>query len=245
MEIKTIATGSSGNCYLLTAPNGDQLLLECGIPWKRIAMGMKWDFSRLQGCVISHEHMDHARAAKDLLKRMIMVWASPGTLAAINCGDALTASPIRANEGDCIEHVTKAGAFTIMAFTAIHDAAEPLMFVIKDSVDTLLFATDTQYMPRAFTGLTKIMIEANYDSKIMDENFVQNGDVGPRRRRVMRTHMSIDTLEGWLRECEQNYLFSNLKEIHLIHLSRQNSDMREFQDRIETSIGVPVYIEGR
>lgn len=78
MEIKTIATGSSGNCYVLTAPNGDQLLLECGIPWKRIAMGMKWDFSRLQGCVISHEHMDHARAAKDLLKRMIMVWASLG-----------------------------------------------------------------------------------------------------------------------------------------------------------------------
>ncbi len=61
----------------------------------------------------------------------------------------------------------------------------------------------------------------------------------------MKTHMSIETLEYWLRECEQNYLFSNLKEIHLIHLSRQNSDMREFQDRIETSIGVPVYIEGR
>lgn len=245
MEIKTIATGSTGNCYVLTAPNGDQLMLECGIPWKSIAMGLKWDFSRLQGCVISHEHADHAMAAKDLLKHMIMVWASPGTLAAINCGDALTASPIQANEDDRIAHVVRAGAFTIMAFTAIHDAAEPLMFVIKDSVDTLLFATDTQYMPRAFNGLTKIMIEANYDPKIMDENFVQNGDVGPRRRRVMRTHMSIDTLEGWLRECEQNYLFANLKEIHLIHLSRQNSDMREFQDRIETAIGVPVYIEGR
>ena len=244
MEIKTIATGSTGNCYILAAPNGDQLLLECGIPWKRIAMGLKWDFSKLQGCLISHEHMDHARAAKDLLSRMIMVWASPGTLAAIGCGDALTASPIQAN-GQKVTHIVNAGAFTIMAFPAVHDAAEPLMFVIKDSVDTLLFATDTQYMPRAFTGLTKIMIEANYDSKIMDENFIQNGDVGPRRRRVMKTHMSIETLEYWLRECEQNYLFSNLKKIHLIHLSRQNSDMREFQDRIETSIGVPVYIEGR
>lgn len=245
MEIKTIATGSSGNCYVLTAPNGDQLLLECGIPWKRIAMGMKWDFSRLQGCVISHEHMDHARAVRDLLKRMIMVWASPGTLAAINCGDALTASPIQANEDDCIEHVVEAGAFTIIPFSAIHDAADPLMFVIKDSVDTLLFATDTQYMPRAFSGLTKIMIEANYDQKIMDDNFVQNGDVGPRRKRVMKTHMSIETLEYWLRKCEESYLFSELKEIRLIHLSSQNSDMREFQDRIERAIGVPVFIEGR
>ena len=245
MEIKTIATGSSGNCYVLTAPNGDQLLLECGIPWKRIAMGMKWDFSRLQGCVISHEHMDHAMAAIHLLSRMIPVFASGGTLAAIGCGDALSAYPLHSNDEDGIKHVTKAGAFTIMAFSAIHDAAEPLMFVIKDSVDTLLFATDTQYMPRAFSGLTNIMIEANYDPKIMNENFIQNGDVGPRRRRVMKTHMSIETLEYWLRECEQNYLFSNLKEIHLIHLSRQNSDMREFQDRIETSIGVPVYIEGR
>lgn len=150
MEIKTIATGSTGNCYVLTAPNGDQLLLECGIPWKRIAMGMKWDFSRLQGCVISHEHMDHARAAKDLLKRMIMVWASPGTLAAINCGDALTASPIQANED-----VVEAGAFTIIPFSAIHDAADPLMFVIKDSVDTLLLQLTRNMCPGLFQALPR------------------------------------------------------------------------------------------
>lgn len=243
MEIRTIATGSTGNCYVLTAPNGDQLMLECGIPWKRIAMGLRWDFSRLQGCLISHEHQDHARAAKDLLSRMIMVWASPGTLAAIGCGDALTASPIQAN-GQKVTHIVNAGAFTIMTFPAVHDAAEPLMFVIKDSVDTLLFATDTQYMPRAFSGLTKIMIEANYDPQIMNENYVENGDVGPRRKRVMKTHMSIETLEYWLRKCEENCLFLDLKEIHLIHLSKQNSDIREFQDRIETAIGVPVYIEG-
>ena len=32
MKLKCIATGSSGNCYLLTSDSGETLILDCGIP---------------------------------------------------------------------------------------------------------------------------------------------------------------------------------------------------------------------
>lgn len=234
MEIRAIASGSGGNFYVLTAPSGAQLMLECGIPWKTIMRAMDFDFKSCSGCLLTHEHRDHAAAAAQLVKHGIKIYASAGTLNAlgINYG-VLGPAPLR-------EKVwAKIGDFEVLPVKAIHDAAETFMFIVMDAEDTLLFATDTQYIPVLIKGLTKIMVEANYDLNILNANYIDNGDVGPRKRRIIGTHMGIDTLEAWLRRCSMDCL----KEIHLIHLSKENSDPESFVKRIQSVTGVPVYAE--
>lgn len=238
MEIKTLATGSSGNCYVLTADTGARLMIECGIPWRRIAESMRFNFSRVCGCLISHEHKDHSLAFKDLIGHGIKICASEGTFRELN--------PRRSNRHEYVlkERVwTTIGDFQVLPLAAVHDAAEPMMFVIRDGVDVLLFATDTQYIPHQIKGLTQIMVEANYRLEVLNGNYIENGDVGPRRRRIINTHLAIETLEYWFLQGLQVGAFDSLNEIHLIHMSRENADPQAFQARIQKVTGKPVFIE--
>ena len=55
MILKTIATGSSGNSYILKA-NNEKLILDCGLPIKVIKQGLYFDLGGIQGVLISHAH---------------------------------------------------------------------------------------------------------------------------------------------------------------------------------------------
>jgi phosphoribosyl 1,2-cyclic phosphodiesterase len=75
IEIKALASSSRGNAYYITdgvAP----LLLECGIPWKEIRQKLNFQTSGIAGCLITHEHNDHARAWQDVAKAGIDIYAS-------------------------------------------------------------------------------------------------------------------------------------------------------------------------
>jgi phosphoribosyl 1,2-cyclic phosphodiesterase len=56
MKLKVLASGSKGNCYLLSTPTGI-LLIEAGIPWKQIQKGLNFDLREVVACLISHEHL--------------------------------------------------------------------------------------------------------------------------------------------------------------------------------------------
>lgn len=61
---KTIATGSSGNSYALM--NGNEiLLLDLGVSEKVIKKAIDFRISDVVGAVVSHGHLDHAKAVKD------------------------------------------------------------------------------------------------------------------------------------------------------------------------------------
>ena len=55
MLLKTIATGSNGNCYALINDN-EILLLDVGIPAMEIKKEIDFKISNVVGCVVSHEH---------------------------------------------------------------------------------------------------------------------------------------------------------------------------------------------
>jgi len=56
MEIKVLASGSSGNAYFVS-DGKTPLLLEAGIPFKEIQRGLNFRLQELVGCLISHEHL--------------------------------------------------------------------------------------------------------------------------------------------------------------------------------------------
>lgn len=57
MDLKILGSSSKGNCYIFD--NGEEaLVVECGIPFKRVQQAMNFDLSRIVGVAISHEHGD-------------------------------------------------------------------------------------------------------------------------------------------------------------------------------------------
>ena len=138
-------------------------------------------------------------------------------------------------------HIIKAltqftiGTWDIKPFSARHDAAEPLCFLMADqSHGKLLFATDTAYIAYRFEGLTHLMIEANYSTPLLKDNTPSS----ELRRSILQDHMSLETLIRMLRAND----LTKVEEIHLLHLSNNNSDADMFKRRIQEITGKPVYV---
>lgn len=187
----------------------------------------------ISGCLITHEHGDHIKAAKDLVKIGVTVYASAGTLEAGNLKGhrAITVQALQQFQ---------VGTFVILPFDVQHDAKEPLGFLIESTAtgEKLLYFTDTYYVKYTFSGLTHIMGEVNYDPEIVGEN-MRNKVLAPQlAKRLMKSHMSI---EHFLDLLKANDL-SKVKQIYLLHLSDSNSDEERFRLEVQKLTGTEVYV---
>lgn len=52
-KLTVISSGSIGNSYILEC-DGEQLLIELGVPWKNIINALNYDIKRVAGCMASH-----------------------------------------------------------------------------------------------------------------------------------------------------------------------------------------------
>lgn len=241
INIKTLATGSSGNCFILSKQGSRKdLMVECGIPIRKILSGIGYNLGKISACLVTHEHSDHARAADALMTYGITVVASPGTLMSLG----ITQGRLHAQALNPRTPLAIDGRWRVVGFPAIHDTAQPYMYLIQNGEDILLFATDTEYIPYQFGGLTQMMVEANYDLDIMKDRIIDGSVHGARKKRTMETHMEIGTLEMWLKKEKEGGDLEKLKEIRLIHTSAANSDPDDFRERLQKLTGVPVYVEG-
>ena len=231
IEIKTLASGSSGNCYHVT-DGSTPLLLECGINFRDIQIALDFKTSNIAGCLVSHEHKDHSKGIKDVLRAGIDVYASAGTIESENITHHRL-KPIQPKKQFQI------GTWTILPFEVEHDAAEPLGFLLQsENGGKLLFATDTYYVRYKFRGLTHIMVECNYSIDILEENIASGRVHKAMKRRLLKSHFSLENVKEFLRAND----LSKVQEIHLMHLSDSNSDERRFKNEIQALTGKPVYV---
>lgn len=227
MEINVLASGSSGNCYRV-CDGKTALLLECGIPLRRIQRGLAFRMHLISGVLATHCHMDHVKAAKDIAGLGIPVYASKGTLEACRMSGYYF-RPVRHKEP------FKTGTFTVLPFNVEHDAPEPLGFVLKSDVtgEKLLYFTDTYYLKYRFPDINYLMAECNYSIKTMDKNLNQS-----LKERIIESHMSLETLIDMIKANN----FKELKQVYLLHLSEQNSDAEMFRREIQKVTGTEVYV---
>ena len=104
--------------------------------------------------------------------------------------------------------------------------------------EKLIYITDSAYVKYTFSGLTHIMIEANYDEDIMLGNVRDEKIPFSLAERVAGTHMSIDTLIDLLRANDM----TKVRQIYLLHLSDNNSDAEVFKKLVQQETGAEVYI---
>lgn len=232
MEIKVIASGSSGNATLIS--DGETaLLLDAGISYKELQRGTGFKLSSVAGCLVTHEHQDHSRACKDLAKMGINVYASAGTFTALGMSGHRYKA-VRATEMFVV------GSFTVMGFNVKHDAAEPLGYLIYSplSSEKTIYFVDTAYVKHTFSGIDYFVVECNHGERELRDS-VNRGVIAPElAARIARNHFSLERLLDFLKAND----LSRTKEIHLVHLSDNNSDERRFKQEVQRLTGVKVYI---
>ncbi|WP_308533263.1 MBL fold metallo-hydrolase [uncultured Peptoniphilus sp.] len=233
MKIEVIASGSAGNCYKLS--NEDTtLLIECGIPYLKIQEKLNFKLSDIDACFISHEHKDHSRDYKKLLDFGTKVYMTEGTKATLDPRDYRI--EILEREDQEFYKDFKIGSFKIKPFKTIHDAKEPVGFLIKDliSKESLVFITDSKYCKYKFS-VDYMLLEVNYTARAIN----QNPNLNPRlRKRIKETHMSLETAIDFILKSD----LKRLKMIYLIHLSENNSEENYIKESIQKLTGVPVYV---
>lgn len=237
MEIEVLGTGSSGNCYKVKIGKAT-LLLECGLPYKVIQKKLNFKVSEIDACLVTHEHMDHAKAVKDLMKAGVDCYMTKGTAEALGIkGHRLK---IFDTWGERKYKTTHLEDVMIQPFEAVHDVKEPVSYFIKtkNNDETLVFVTDTAYLKYKIPECDVLMIECNYVKSRLDEN-VRLGKINTSlRNRIVKNHLSLESLVEALRAVS----LDRCRKIYLLHLSDGNSDEKLIKRTVQETTGIEVVV---
>lgn len=239
MDIEILGTGSSGNCYKVKIGKAT-LLLECGLPYKIIQKKLKFKVSDIDACLITHEHLDHAKAVKDLMKAGVDCYMTKGTAEALGVSGHRLNTFYKSPDRRWQYNFKLLRDLIILPFEAVHDVAEPVSYFIKtkDDKESLVFVTDTAYMKYKIPACDVLMIECNYVKSVLDEQ-VENEKINVSlRNRIVKNHLSLESLAEALKVAD----LSKCKKIYLMHLSDSNSDEKLIKRTIQELTGVEVVI---
>lgn len=231
MKLKVLGSGSSGNSYTLIADNGEILAIEAGCKFMDFKKMIDWRISDVAGCIVSHEHGDHARYIKDFMQSGIPVYTAFETQTALEVITGERTTAISPNKSCQI------GSFTVVPFNVPHDTEiECYGYLIKhEEMGKLLFLTDLEYCKYDFSNqmVNHILFEANYDMQFVNR-------YEPNYEHRLRGHMSLDTALKFISTNDN----PALRNVVLIHLSDKSGDPALFKQRTEETVkyGANVYI---
>ena len=173
MIFRSLASSSKGNAYIVT--DGETtILLECGLPYKKLEKLSGHTLTSVSACCITHEHKDHSQAAGQMIRHGVPVYMSYKTAVALDLPDAEIITP-----GEPV----RIGALLVMAFPVVHDAAEPIGYLIDDTRtrERLFFAADTRGLNYVVEHPTYIAVECNYEESLLESSFTEMLDICPSK----------------------------------------------------------------
>jgi phosphoribosyl 1,2-cyclic phosphodiesterase len=231
MELKIIGSNSAGNAYALDSGK-EILLLEAGMKMADVKRAIDYRLADVVGCVVTHEHGDHAKYSTEYAKFGIEIYG-PQDIADKKQFPFGKFTPL------LVERTRKIGSFMVVPFANFHDTPIYGYLINHPSCGTILFSTDSYKIGIALTGVKHFLIEANYSDALLKEN-VWNGSINKAQAdRIMLSHMSLDYCIQYLKDCEAE---KTAKTITLCHLSERNSDPELFRNTVAGAFGVPTFI---
>ena len=224
MELLSIASGSSGNCYYV-GNEETHLLVDAGVSGKKIETALN-EIDRkpsdLDGILVTHEHIDHVKGLGVMARKHgIPIYTTGGTISEIKkmssvgtIDDSLF-HEIEPDEPFIIKNLS------IDASAIWHDAADPVCYSISDGKSKFSIATDMgnfdDYVVNKLKNSDIMVIEANHDIRMLQ--------AGPYpyylKQRILgrKGHLSNDNAGRLLGEI----LNDRMKAVMLGHLSRENN----------------------
>ena len=207
MFLRVLGSSSAGNQYVLENNNGNQLLIECGLRYDKVANHI--NFSKVQGLIISHAHNDHCLEKQKFELVGIDIYDHTNLVA----GKKQTI-----------------GDFEILPIPVNHGNEPTFSFIIKDkpSNKKILFCTDLEQIPNiADTHYEIMLLEANFSQEIVNNKII-NGD---QFNRGCFTHNSLENLIEWLKVRKnkpENLVLIHLSNSSLIHCDIAIKKVKEY-----------------
>ncbi len=220
MKIKTLASGSKGNCTIVLGKN-TKIIIDMGISFitlKRSLEENSLSFEDFSGLLITHNHKDHINGLSTLLKKTnINIFIPKEMYKSIK-----TEIP-ELTEDRCIfiDDEDKILDVNLKLIHTSHDAPFSIGYDIIYKDKELVYITDTGYLNRKILNNIKnkdiYIIESNHDEKmLMDGPY-------PRflKERVISDygHLSNNTTAKYLKKI----IGDRTKYIVLAHLSETNN----------------------
>lgn len=229
MKLTVLGSSSSGNCYVLD--NGSEaLIIEAGIRFMDVKKALGFNIRKVVGCLITHQHNDHARYIKAMVENGIHTLA---------LGEVWTAKELWDSRSIAIQPKQgyKFGNFKVLPFPACHDV--PCVGYLIDHPETgrIMFLTDSFMCEYRFPGLSQIMIECNYSDTDLTKAINDGRTLMSQRERLMRSHLELNTCKEFLRAND----LSNVENVILLHLSDNNANEQRFVEEIQGVTGKCVY----
>ena len=217
MKVKTIASGSKGNCSIVLC-NNTNIIIDMGISYltlKRSLEENSLSFEQFAGILITHSHKDHINGLKSLIKHTNLTVYIPEKMYP-DLEEIVPPHRCKFIEDKCeIQDVE------VELIHTSHDAPCSVGYIISFDNKSLVYVTDTGYINRKYlakmVNMDIYVIEANHDEiMLMDGPY-------PRflKERVIsdKGHLSNKTTAKYLKKI----IGKNTKCIILAHLSEKNN----------------------
>ncbi len=228
MTFRSLASSSAGNAYIVS-DGENTILLECGLPFKKLEQKSGYSLSQLSACFITHEHKDHSKAAAQLLRHGVKVYTSEGTARALELPELEIIEPWKPVD---------IAYFRVMAVPVMHDAKQPVGFLIDDmrTNERLFFAADTRGLSYIISNPTYIAVECNYEESALAASTHMPDSL---KERIRHTHFEVDKVLTWLKKQE----LCGVITIWLLHLSDVNSRAEKWLRRFRKELpGIDVRV---
>lgn len=247
LAICSIASGSSGNCYVVM--NGNTvLLIDAGISAKRIRMGLatlNLTPESINGILVTHEHSDHIKGLRVITKTtQAGIYANENTF----CGMKI-AFP---DEKRCCFKTGdnfKIGDIDVRTFPVSHDSGDPVGYSFESKGQRIAIVTDTgvvtETLLREMRKADILVLESNHD-----ENILRMGSYPWfLKQRILgnRGHLSnVAAAEALVSMLDDDAQCGNIKArmILLAHLSKENNFPEMAMATMENILGENGYLTG-
>ncbi|MBM3299101.1 MAG: MBL fold metallo-hydrolase, partial [Deltaproteobacteria bacterium] len=170
MRITALASGSSGNSFLLQC-NRAAILVDAGLSGKQMAERLAIagvDPGSLKGILVSHGHVDHTKGVGVLSRKYkLPVLMNRGTWTAAQGNVGKVHSLELFETGRVFEF----SGYRIHPFSLPHDCIDPVGFRISMGSTRVGIATDlgaaTGLVTTLLSGLHALIIESNHDPQML------------------------------------------------------------------------------
>jgi phosphoribosyl 1,2-cyclic phosphodiesterase len=222
----SLGSGSEGNSFLIKTDK-TIFMVDCGFNYKETENRLSelgLTFSDINHILITHEHEDHMRAIKMIIKKeKIQISCSYGTAKKIGIVDEVNII----NPGDIVVD----NDLQVEVVPVPHDAREPCHYVFKKDTLKIGIITDfgslTPKIIESYSNLNYLVVEANHDANLLMKSSYPTS----LKNRIFGKlgHANNDLTFDLISQIKKD----KLKKIIFCHLSKQNNRKEIIQHTVK------------
>lgn len=215
MELITVGTGSTGNCYLLHRDNDTYISLDCGCPWKKVQIASHFSPTKILFGLVTHSHGDHNGFVGAFQKNCISVYG-PGNIEE--------------------RRVKSIGGIDVVPFEVPHDV-QCFAYLIRVDGRNIVYMTDFGYCKYTLKSwnINTWLIACNHlDLPDRDE---------AKYRHVVTGHSSLETVKEILKINKTDSL-KNVILCHISEGQDTERMKSEIQEIVGDAVNVTIAKKG-